>query len=134
MRRIWIILLIMMSLRITAFSSNTSDVTNPDSTVCITSTDLKYANLIFTEHQTLSKENSLLKLQLNNYRDLNNNLIRTDSLRLRQIQEYNNLDMTRLNQISSLEKDIKSKNRVIRYWQIGGITVSVGLILFLILK
>lgn len=60
--------------------------------------------------------------------------MQVDSLRLHQIQEYNNLDMVRINQINSLEKDIKSKNRVIRYWQIGGITVSIGLILFLILK
>ena len=134
MKRTWILLLIMMLARITVFSSNTSEVTNPDSTVCITSTNLKYANLIFTEHQTLSKENFLLRQQLSNYKDLNNNLIQTDSLRLKQLQEYNNLDMVRLNQINSLEKDIKSKNKTIRYWQIGGITVSVGLILFLILK
>jgi hypothetical protein len=60
--------------------------------------------------------------------------MQTDSLRLKQIQEYNSLDMVRINQINSLEKNIKDKNKIIKYWQIGGITVSAGLILFMILK
>jgi hypothetical protein len=134
MKRTLVLLLITILTKIIAFSSNISEITNQDSTVCITSSNLKYANLIFLEHQTLFKENSLLKLQLKNYEELNNNLMQTDSLRLKQIQEYNSLDMVRINQINSLEKNIKDKNKIIKYWQIGGITVSAGLILFMILK
>lgn len=75
-----------------------------------------------------------MKAQIDNYKHLNETLMGVDSLRLNQIQEYNNLDQARLRQISNLELEIKAKNRTIRYWQIGGVTVSIGLILFLLLK
>ena len=37
-------------------------------------------------------------------------------------------------QIENLNKTIKKKDRAVTCWKIGGITVSIGLILFLILK
>ncbi len=54
-----------------------------------------------------------------------------DSLRIRQLYEYSKLNQ---NQIDALNEEVKEKNKTIRYWQIGGITVSVGLVLFLLLK
>lgn len=105
-----------------------------DSTVLVTTSDLKYANLIFVEHDKLSKENALLYQQVENYTDLNNQLVKVDSLRLQQISEYNKLNQNYVNQIDVLNKEVKKKNRAIRYWQIGGVTVSIGLVLFLLLK
>ena len=105
-----------------------------DSTVLVTTSDLKYANLIFVEHDKLLKENSLLYQQVGNYMDLNRQLVQVDSLRLHQISEYNKLNQSYVNQIDALNKEVKKKNKTIRYWQIGGVTVSIGLVLFLLLK
>ncbi len=102
-----------------------------DSTVSVTASDLKYANLIFVEHKKLLTENSLLYQQLGNCIDLNNQLVQVDSLRKEQIFELNK---KHTKQINDLNKEIKKKNNSILYWQIGGITISVGLILFLLFK
>jgi len=133
MKRISIVLLIMMLARITCFSSTTLTPTEQDSIVVSTS-DLKYANLIFVEHNKLLNENALLHNQIKNYIDLNKQLVQVDSLRIQQLYEYNKLSQSYVNQIDALNEEVKKKNRAIRYWQIGGITVSVGLILFLLLK
>lgn len=134
MKRTLIGLLIMILTRITCFSLTTSIPTEPDSIVSITTSDLKYANLIFVEHSKLLKENSLLYQQVENYIDLNNQLTQLDSLRLQQIDEYNKLNQSYVTQINALNKNVKKKNKIIKGWQIGGITVSVGLILILLLK
>lgn len=102
-----------------------------DSTVSVTASDLKYANLIFVEHKKLLTENSLLYQQLGNCIDLNNQLVQVDSLRKEQIFELNK---KHTKQINDLNKEIKKKNNSILCWQIGGITISVGLILFLLFK
>lgn len=134
MKKTLIMLLIMMLARITCFSSTISTPIEKDSTVLVTASDLKYANLIFVEHDKLLKENSLLHKQIRNYVELNNQLVQVDSLRLQQISEYNKLNQSYIIQIDTLNKEIKENNRTIRCWQIGGITVSTGLILFLLLK
>ena len=66
--------------------------------------------------------------------ELNNQLIQVDSLRLQQISEYDKLSQNYATQIDALNKEVKKKNEAIRYWQIGGVTVSVGLVLLLLLK
>ena len=134
MKRTLIALLIMILARITCFSSTTLISTDPDSIVSVTASDLKYANLIFVEHSKLLKENSLLYQQVGNYVELNNQLTQIDSLRLQQINEYDKLSQSYATQIDALSKEVKKKNKAIRYWQIGGVTVSVGLVLFLLLK
>lgn len=134
MKKTLIALLIMILTRITCFSSTISIPTEPDSIVSVTASDLKYANLIFVEHDKLLKENSLLYHQIGNYIELNNQLTQVDSLRLQQIGEYNKLSQSYQTQIDALNQEVKKKNKTIRYWQIGGVTVSVGLVLFLLLK
>lgn len=134
MKRTLMIFLIMMLAKTISFSENISISTNQDSIVWITASDLKYANLIFVEHKKLIIDNSLLSEQVVNFTKLTDNLEQINELRLREISEYKNLTNSYLNQIDDLNKEIKKKNTTIKYWQIGGITVSVGLILFLILK
>lgn len=134
MKKTLIMLLIIMLAKITCFSSTISMPIEQDSTVLVTTSDLKYANLIFVEHDKLLKENSLLYQQIGNYTELNKQLVQVDSLRLQQISEYNKLNQSYVYQIDALNKEVKKKNRTIRYWQIGGVTVSVGLVLFLLLK
>lgn len=108
--------------------------TEPDSIVYVTPQDIKYANLIFIEHKRLRNDNTLLLEQIENYKGLNYNLQLTDSIRALQISEYSSLNDNYRSQVENLNKDLKRKNRTILYWKVGGITVSAGLLLFLLLK
>ena len=134
MKRTLILLLIIMLARISAFSLNTSNLIEQDSIVYVTTQDIKYTNLIFIEHKKLIKDNALLLNQIKNYKDLTNTLTQVDSLRLKQIKEYSTLNENYQLQIESLNKDIKKKNKTLLCWKIGGITISSGLLLFLLLK
>lgn len=95
---------------------------------------MKYANLIFVEHKKLLEENDLLTQQVQNYQAKTDFLLRTDSLRVTQITNYQLINETYATQIEDLNKAIKKKGRAVTCWKIGGITVSVGLVLFLLLK
>lgn len=134
MKRIVILFLTILLVRITCFSSTTSGVTRQDSIVSITSDQLKYANLIFVEHKKLLEENDLLNQQVQNYQIKTDLLLKTDSLRVSQIENYQCINETYATQIENLNNTIKKKNRAITCWTIGGITVSIGLVLFLLLK
>lgn len=134
MKRTLIVFLLMMLTRIMTFSSNTSTSIEQDSIVLVKASDLKYANLIFVEHDKLLKENPLLHDQIHNYIQVNQQLEQIDSLRLEQIVEYDRLSKAYVDRIEKLNTEIRKKNQAMRYWQIGGITVSVGLVLFLLLK
>ncbi len=134
MRRIVILFLTILLVRTMCFSSNTSEVTKQDSTVSITSNQLKYANLIFVEHKKLLEENGLLHQQVQNYQVKTDYLLKVDSLRVMQISNYQNINEAYVTQIEDLNKAIKRKNRAVTCWKIGGITVSIGLVLFLLLK
>lgn len=133
-KRIAILFLTILLVRTTCFSSNTSEVIEQDSTVLITSDQLKSANLIFVEHKKLLEENKLLNLQIQNYQTKTDYLLKTDSLRTAQITNYQYLNESYATRIEDLNKVIKRKNRAVTCWKIGGITVSIGLILFLLLK
>lgn len=134
MKRIVILFLTILLVRITCFSSTTSEVTRQDSIVSITSDQLKYANLIFVEHKKLLEENDLLTQQVQNYQVKTDLLLRTDSLRVSQITNYQHINEAYATQIEDLNKAIKKRDRAVTCWKIGGITVSVGLVLFLLLK
>ena len=95
---------------------------------------MKYANLIFVEHKKLLEEYDLLTQQVQNYQAKTDFLLRTDSLRVAQITNYQLINETYATQIEDLNKAIKKKDRAVTCWKIGGITVSVGLVLFLLLK
>lgn len=124
----------MILVRIFSFSSTISTPIEQDSIVSVKASDLKYANLIFVEHKKLLIDNTLLLEQVNNFTELNFQLEQIDTLRVQQLEEYRKLTESYSNQIEDLNKEIKKKNAIVKGWQIGGITVSVGLILFLLLK
>lgn len=134
MKRITILFLTILLVRTICFSSNTSAAIRLGSTVSITSDQLKYTNLIFIEHKKLLEENKLLLQQVQNYKVKTNYLLTTDSLRVAQISNYKLINREHSIQIENLNKTIKKKDRAVTCWKIGGITVSIGLILFLILK
>lgn len=134
MKRIVILFLTILLVRTTCFSSTTSETIEQDSIVSITSEQLKYANLIFVEHKQLLKENELLNEQVHNYQLKTDYLLQTDSLRVGQIENYQLMNDAYVQQIEDLNKAIKRKNRAVTCWKIGGITVTLGLVLFLLLK
>lgn len=76
----------------------------------------------------------MLQEQLQNYTNLNNTLTESLDLKNIQISEYQKIDSERKSQIDTLNKELKNKNKVIKYLKVGGITVSIGLILVLLLK
>lgn len=76
----------------------------------------------------------MLYQQIENYKAKTNILLKTDSLRVEQIANYQHINEEYILQIDNLNKAIKKKDRTVTCWKIGGITVSIGLVLFLLLK
>ena len=113
-----IALLIMMLVPICSFSQHMSSPTlidtihlsipvNKDELVTITDKQLKTANLIFLEHEKLSKEVPLLNEKISNLEKINSTWQHTDSIRksneLKYIKTINNND----GKIKKLKKDNK---------------------------
>lgn len=134
MKKFVILLLTILLATTISFSQNISKEIEKDSIVSITSRQLKETNLIFIEHQKLLKQHTLLLDQLDNYQVENSLLIQTDSLKTLQLQNYEQLSKAYTVKIDNLSKEISRKNRIITTWKVGGITVSVGLAIWLLLK
>lgn len=134
MKRIVLLFLIILLAKTMCFSSTTSNPIEKDSIVSITSNDLKYSNLIFVEHSKLLQENELLNEQVTNYQLKTDNLLKANSLQEEEIENYKLINNAYLNRIEDLNNTIKKNNKVKNYWKVGGITVSLGLVLFLIFK
>lgn len=132
-KKTWIVFVLILLTKITSFSQTTSTQIEPDS-IAVSITDLKYANLIFAEHKKLLLENKYLYDQVDNLNHLNIQNQRIEELRLQQINEYEALNQQQINKITDLEKELKKKKNRLVAWEVGGVTVTVGLILFLLLK
>ena len=103
----------------------------------ITPAQLKKTNLIFLEHQKFSKEIPLLKTQISSLERLNENLKITDSIRVSQLDRCMKQVQINNDALLHLDKslrDAEEKNHRLRKWTIGGISVSVGLCIILLLK
>lgn len=100
----------------------------------ITSKQLKEANLIFVEHSKLLKENSLLIKQVNNYKLENVLLLEADSIRCLQIENYQAMSESYKLQLKELNEKMIKNNKTLLAWKIGGVTISAGLLLFLLLR
>ena len=133
MTRIIMLLLISLSMMTTSFSQTTLITIKNDTMICITPQQLKTANLIFLEHDRLSKENDVMQSQINALKFLYEDELRIDSL-------YENA-ITSLNlTISEREKDIKKQEKLTRrakrwtsVWQVIGWSSSLTLLLVCIL-
>ena len=98
-----------------------------DSTVSITATELKYTNFIFIEHKRLLVDNSLLKVQVNNYSNLYNQQLNIDNIRKEELDNC-------YNQINTLQNRISNKDKTIKLFKIGTISVSACLLLVFLFK
>lgn len=126
-KRLLVTLLTILLATTTSSSSTISNGIKKDSIVSITPAQLKETNLIFAEHHKLLIENRLLFEQLNNYKEDNKLLIKADSVRQSQIKVYKNLN-------ESLTNNLSKKSKTLLFWKIGGVTVSFGLLLLLLVK
>ena len=122
MRIITIIFLVVLNLDV--YSQNTSTIT-------ITSEQLKTTNLIFAEHQKLSKTVPLLKSQITNLELINKSWEKNDSVRRVQLLYYGNIIEDKNRSIEGLNKSLKKKQNIIKYGTAGS---CVLILLCLLLK
>ena len=122
---------------IVCFSQNTYPLILNDSLIVISPTQLKQTNLIFLEHRKLSLENRELKIQNKNYGKLISNYQVSDSVKNEQISlltnnlgEYNNIIEKQRVQIEKLQ----SSKKLYKGIAVGGVTISLGLLILLIVK
>ena len=108
-----------------------------DSLVVITPQQLKAANLIFLEHKKLKLERFELTKQLASYELLIANCAKTDSLRIQQLDRAN-LQVQMCNEAISKQTEqlskISKKNKRLTTLSIGGLSVSVVLLVILLAK
>lgn len=108
-----------------------------DSLVVITPQQLKAANLIFLEHKKLKLERFELTKQLASYELLIANCAKTDSLRIQQLDRAN-LQVQMCNEAISKQNEqlskISKKNKRLTTLSIGGLSVSVVLLVILLAK
>lgn len=108
-----------------------------DSLVVITPQQLKAANLIFLEHKKLKLERFELTKQLASYELLIANHAKIDSLRVQQLDRAN-LQVRMYNDAISKQNEqlskISKKNKRLTTLSIGGLSVSVVLLVILLAK
>lgn len=106
MRRL-ILLCLITTASIYANSQNTSTIT-------ITSEQLRTTNLIFAEHNKLSKTVPLLKQRINNLELINKKWENTDSLRKVQAVQYENIIKDKDKSIRRLNESLKRTKTLIK--------------------
>lgn len=136
MKKSTIIFLFSLLTVIVSFSQITYPTILNDSLIIITPNQLKQTNLIFLEHQKLKTENFEYKNQINNYNLLVKNYEEYVSVQNNKIDtliilntNYNNIIQSQNQKIDVLSK----KKKVYTGIAIGGITLSVSLLLILLL-
>lgn len=98
------------------------------------SEQIKYANLIFVEHSKLLKENKLLYKQLDNYKESNKILTEIDSIKNVQMTDLYNTNLDYSEKMINLNESIRKEKQSLKTWQIGSITISACLLIFLLIK
>lgn len=85
------------------FTANSQDT----SKITITSDQLRTTNLIFAEHKEYSEMIPLLQQENSNLLEINKTWIRTDSLRMIQIQNRDQQILQQEQHVDKLEKSLK---------------------------
>lgn len=118
------------------FTEYLSEVGN-DSLVVITPQQLKATNLIFLEHKKFKLEIPELKKQITSYESLISSYERNDSVKNAQINRLmlhaQASEQVMQNQLREINK-LESKKKLYKGLTVGGVTVSVVLLITLLLK
>lgn len=80
------------------------------------------------------EENKILNDQIEKYQFKLDLMEDIDSIRVSQLKEYYKLNTAYANDIKKLNAKLSKKNKALIGLEIGSITVTAGLILFLILR
>lgn len=119
------------------FSENIYPKIYNDSLIVITPIQLKQTNLIFLEHQKLQLENIELNNQINDYNLMLNNYDYMINVRTKQIDTLNSIIINKDKEINDINKNLektKLERKIYTGIAIGGITISVSLLLILLLS
>lgn len=112
-------------------------INNTDTLVIITPIQLKTTNYIFAEHNKFKLENIQLNNQIISYKNIqinNNNIFNEQSKKIDILMMEDSLNKVMLNQYKiNLIKQNKVKNTY-KYLMIGGISISIGCILIMLIK
>ena len=106
-KRSIILLLTNLLIAIASFSQTTYPKSLNDSLVIITAEQLKQTNLVFVEHEFLTKENLILKDKINLQDSLINNYSKIDSIQKNNIIKLSSEVDFANNKINRLEKQFK---------------------------
>ena len=118
-------------------SQNTFPKLTNDSLIVITPQQLKATNLIFLEHKKLKLEVPELRMQINSYESLIKSYEQSDSIQNakteRLLLHAENSEQVMQNQLREINK-LESKNKIFKGLTIGGVTVSVALLIAMFVK
>lgn len=118
-------------------SQNTFPKLTNDSLIVITPQQLKATNLIFLEHKKLKLEVPELRMQINSYESLIKSYEQSDSIQNAKIERLllhaENSEQVMQNQLREINK-LESKNKIFKGLTIGGVTVSVALLIAMFVK
>lgn len=135
MRKKVILFLISLLIPILSFSQ---DIYYPktigDSLVVITPLQLKKTNLIFLEHRKFKLENNELRLQTDRYKQLYSNCLVMDSINTSINSQLRTELLVRDEELQKQLKIVSSQKKQIRAITIGGVTVSVALLVFILCR
>lgn len=136
MKKQWTFLSLIALTHLTSFSLTTSKANDQESiqSYQIDAETIKYANIIFAEHSKLLKENKLLYEEIDYYNRVVSNYNKIDSIQNSEILNLRNVNFDNQNTINNLENSLKKRDRKIKAWQIGSITVSVALLVLFLIK
>ena len=134
MRKKVILFLINLLIPILSFSQDIYPKLLNDSLVVITPLQLKKTNLIFLEHRKFKLENNELQLQTAKYKQLYENCLVTDSINSTINSELKSELLARDEELRKQLQIVSKQKRQIKAITIGGVTVSIALLLFILCR
>lgn len=99
--------------------------------IVITSEQLRETNLIFLEHKQFKQQIPLLKLQIDNLKQIDYSWQKTDSINQSIIYDYKNQLIDKDKSITNLKQSLKTNNNIIKY---GGAVGIITIVLCLLMK
>lgn len=117
-----------------SFSKDIYPKTIGDSLIVITPLQLKKTNLIFLEHRKFKLENNELKLQTDKYKQLYSNCLVMDSINTSINNQLCSELVVRDEELQKQLKIVSRQKTQIKAITIGGITVSVALLVFILCR
>ena len=134
MRKKVILFLLSLLIPILSFSEDTYPQLLSDSLVVITPSQLKTTNLIFLEHRKFKLENEELRLQTAKYKQLYSNCLVMDSINSTISEELKAELLIRDEELRRQMQTVSRQKKQMKAITIGGVTISVALLLFIICR